>query len=234
MYVRRILIICLGVFFSVVLPSCSGTEKASNTIAPVPQPTQKIIDGRPKIIAFGDSLTGGYALKNRDDSYPSLLQKRLDQNGYNYQVLNFGQGGDRTDHALARLHLATGIKASRIFIVELGINDAVQKIPVETVKANLDEILTRIIAEGKTVLLCGVHAPADKGEEYVAAFDAMYVELAKKHNVKLSDDFMAGVAGVPDHLLPDGIHPNEAGARIIEQHVFEQLAPLLTKNEKGN
>jgi acyl-CoA thioesterase-1 len=234
MYVRRIIVICLTLFAAIVIAGCGSADIASNSNSPVPQPTEKPIDDRPKIIAFGDSLTSGFALKNRDDSYPSLLQKRLDEQGYNYQVLNFGQGGDRTDHGLARLHLATGIKASRIFIVELGINDAVQRIPVETVKSNLDEILTRILADGKKVLLCGVHAPADKGEEYVAAFDAMYLELAKKHNVKLYDDFMTGVAGVPDHLLPDGIHPNEAGARIIEQHIFEQLAPLLTKNEKGN
>ena len=219
-------------FAFVFVIAAIGCAPAASEQAPAPSPTPaETPDPRPKIIAFGDSLTSGFGIPEREKSYPALLQKRLDAEGYSYKVLNHGQGGDTSQRGLERLYLATGIGSAEILIVEFGANDAAQNIPVETIRANLDEILTRIAASNKRTLLCGIRLPEGKDGAYSDRFAAMFRELARKHNVDVLEDFMKGVAGEPSHLLADGIHPNESGARIIADRVFDSLRPLLKKNE---
>ena len=220
---------CFAFVFVVAAIGCApaASEQAA---APSPTPAETP-DPRPKIIAFGDSLTSGFGIPERERSYPALLQKRLDAEGYSYKVLNHGQGGDTSQQGLDRLYLATGIGSAEILIVEFGANDAAQNVPVETVRANLDQILTRIAATNKRVLLCGIRPPEGKDVAYSNGFAAMFRELAQVHNVELLEDFMKDVAGEPSHLLADGIHPNESGTRIIADRVFDSLWPLLKKNE---
>ena len=190
------------------------------------------LDERPKIIAYGDSLTSGFGLADRSQAYPALMQKALENGGYRFQVLNYGYGGDTTERGLARLYLATGITTSRVFVVELGANDVTQGVPVDKIKDNLRGILSKLRDLEKTVLLCGIRAPEGQDPEYAAAVARMYAELSQEYGVKLMPDFMAGVSGHSEHLLADGIHPNEAGARLIAEAVFRELRPLLSQNEK--
>jgi|SRR5438034_5466598 len=209
---------------------CGPAEgpEAPPTVAPARTPPP--ISNKPKIIAYGDSLTAGFGLDSWEKSYPAQLQKHLDSEGYDFQVLNYGFGGDTTERGLDRLPLASEISNTRIFILELGANDVMQHIPATEIRKNLSEIIRRLREKHIEVLLCGIRSPQDYGPEYAAEIDEVYRNLAEENHLSLVPDFMAGVAGHEDLLLPDKIHPNEMGVRVIERNVYEELNQLLAKN----
>ena len=206
----------------------------TNTPVPSPQPTRPPVDARPKVIAYGDSLTAGFGLDSWEKAYPALLQNRLDGLGYNFQVLNNGQAGDTTETGLARLHLATAVANNKIFIVELGANDIMKEIPVDTIRANVREILKRLRDRNLDILLCGFKPPESVNDGYRKEVEAMYRGLAHEFGVPLLPDFMEGVSGDPELMLPDNIHPNENGAKVIEERVFNALRPILEKYAPKN
>ena len=225
---------CALSFVIFVLGSACARNETININAPSPQPTRPAIDGRPKIVAYGDSLTAGFGLDSWEKAYPALLQKRLDGLGYGFQVLNYGQGGDTTETGLARLHLATAVANNKIFVVELGANDVMKEIPVGAISANLREILSRLRERRVDILLCGFEPPATVNETYRNDVAEMYRGLAAEFNVPLLANFMEGISGVPELMMPDNIHPNENGAKVIEENVFNAMRPLLEKYAPKN
>jgi acyl-CoA thioesterase-1 len=182
---------------------------------------------RPRIVFLGDSLTAGYGLA-RHESVPSLIQARLDSNGYRYEVVNAGVSGDTSAGGLSRLDwsLSGDVK---VLVVELGANDGLRGLPVAAMKKNLDQIITRAKQRGITVLLTGMEAPPNYGAVYTREFRQAYQDLAKTHKVPFIPFFLEGVAGNPSLNIADGIHPNPAGARIVEATIWRALQPLLAK-----
>ncbi len=229
LYLIRIGAVLSFMFLAAMLSSCGSAQVVNS---PAPASTPPPIRPGPKIITFGDSLTAGFGLESWEQSYPALLQKDIDAAGYDLQVVNFGLSGDTAERGLARLDIALGYREMRIFVLELGANDVVHKGDAAELKQKLSEIVERIKSRNIDVLLCGIKAPTRHGEEYSAAVDAVYRDIAQQYQVTLMPDFMAGVSGNPDLLLPDGVHENEAGARIIGKNVFEALQPILAKYEK--
>jgi len=57
------------------------------------------------IMFFGDSLTAGYGL-DEEESFPSLVQNRIDSLGLPYQVINAGLSGETTTGGLGRIDWA--------------------------------------------------------------------------------------------------------------------------------
>jgi len=225
-------LVCFLFPLAFIFSACGEDQSPIQTESKVQPQAAVSLDDRPKIIAFGDSLTSGFGLADRRNAYPALMQAALDNEGYRFQVLNYGYGGDTTQRGLARLYLATGITTSQIFVVELGANDVAHRVPVETIEGNLRQLISTLRNLEKTVLLCGIRAPKGIDPEYAADIERMYTELSREFGVQLMPDFMEGVSGNSEHLLPDGIHPNEAGARVIAENVFRELRPLLSQNEK--
>ena len=182
---------------------------------------------RPRIVFLGDSLTAGYGLA-RHESVPSLLQARLNGSGYNYEVVNAGVSGDTSAGGLSRLDwsLAGDVQ---VLVVELGANDGLRGLPVAAMKNNLDQIIKRARQRGITVLLTGMEAPPNYGAVYTKEFRQAFQDLAQTHKVPFIPFFLQGVAGIPSLNIADGIHPNPAGARIVEATVWRALQPLLTK-----
>lgn len=176
---------------------------------------------RPRILAFGDSLTAGYGLPP-GVALPDRLQAKLAESGLSAEVLNAGVSGDTTAGGLARLDWALGARPD-IVILELGANDALRGLDPHAAYDNLDKMLTRIQASGAKVLLVGMYAPANWGPEYKSAFNAIYPALAEKHNVKLDPFILEGVAMRPELNQADGLHPNERGVEIIAA----RMAPLV-------
>ncbi|MDT8441516.1 MAG: arylesterase [Desulfuromonadales bacterium] len=168
------------------------------------------------IAVLGDSLTAGYGLERRD-AFPAQLERALRQSGWSVTVLNAGVSGDTTAGGLARLDWLLADRPQAV-IVALGANDALRGLPPEQSFNNLDAILERLRAAGVRVLLAGMLAPRNLGDDYVNRFDRTYPELAARHQVALYPFFLAGVATEPALNQADGIHPNAAGvARIVEQ-----------------
>lgn len=192
---------------------------------------------RPKIIAFGDSLTAGYGLA-QNDSYPSLLQEKLDAAGYSYEVINAGVSGDTSAQGLARLAWTLGEKEEsrdvRIMILELGANDILRGKPVAQMRENLARIIEEAQARDIKVLLCGMLSPTNTGEAYQREIVSAYKSLADEYNVELLPFFLEGVALNPELNLADGAHPNARGTRIIADTVYRTLTSMLEQDRAAS
>ena len=177
-----------------------------------------------EIVAFGDSLTSGHRLPERD-AYPAIIQKKLKAAGLPFIIANQGVSGDTTAGALRRLDRALELKP-QIAIVELGVNDGLRGIPVPQIRTNLEKIITAFQQQNAAVLLCGMEALPFNGLQYTIEFHRMYEELAAKYGVPLVPFLMNGVLGNPDLISDDGVHPNAAGARYIADTIWEYLEPM--------
>lgn len=186
---------------------------------------------RPRIVFLGDSLTAGYGLA-RDQSVPALLQRRLDREGYAYEVVNAGVSGDTSAGGLSRLDWSLDGEVA-LLVVELGANDGLRGLPVSAMKSNLDAIITRARARGITVVLTGMEAPPNYGAAYTTEFRQAFRDLARTHDVPFVPFFLEGVAGLPHLNIADGIHPNAEGARVVEANVWRVLEPLLDEPDRA-
>ncbi len=231
----RIAVIICSVFFCALLCGCSKKDAPVNAPQSFATPisTSDSEPDKPRIIAFGDSLTAGFGLADQQKNYPSLMQRSLALEGFDYRVENLGIGGDTSSGGLKRLWLALKYTHVEVFILELGANDVVKKTPADEIKANLAEIIKQVKASGAKVVLCGYAAPSELGYEYGLEIREMYAALAKEHDLTFIPDFMQDVRGNSDRMLDDGIHPNEKGVEIIEQNVRPVVKTLLAKNDES-
>ncbi len=195
---------------------------------------QKAIEGiicaMTMILCYGDSLTAGYGVESRY-SYPSRLQERLLSQGFPHRVVNAGVSGDTTAQALSRLGRYIPSKPE-IAIVTLGANDGLGGYDLGMMRNNLEDMVQRLQRAGTTVILSGMEIPAGFDMEYVSAFSQVYPQLAAEHDLPFIPSFLAGVAGIPEHNLMDGFHPNEIGYGIILENVWRVLLPLLENREQ--
>ena len=208
-------------------PEAIRTAHEAEPAAASPAAESPSSSSAPRIVFLGDSLTAGYGLA-KGESVPSLIQKRLKDAGYPYEVVNAGVSGDTSAGGLNRLEwsLAGDVK---VLVIELGANDGLRGLPVAGLKQNLTEIITRAQARNIKVILTGMEAPPNFGPAYTSEFRGVYRQLAKEHDVVFVPFYLDGVAGIPNLNIADGIHPNAEGSRIVEKTVWAALEPLLTK-----
>ena len=192
-------------------------------------PVDSAAVGRPRIVFLGDSLSAGYGVA-KEQSIPSLVQRHLDAEGYNYEVVNQGVSGDTSAGGVSRLDWSLSGDV-RILVVELGGNDGLRGLPVATTKQNIGQIIKTAKQRGVQVLLTGMEAPPSYGPLYTAEFRQLFRDLAREHDVPFMPFFLEGVAGNPALNQPDGIHPNPAGAAIVGQAVWQSLKPLLEQSK---
>src|SRR6516225_6727260 len=178
------------------------------------------------ILVFGDSLSDGFMLK-RSEAYPALLAKKLHAAGLNFQVTNASAAGGTTQGGLERLptHLKHKID---IFILELGINDAFRGLSIDQIQHNLQEIIDNVTARNPNVrvVIAAMQLPNYAADDYVSAFGKMFGDLASRNNAALVPYLLQGVAGDPSLNLPDSIHPNAAGQKILAENVWRVLEPI--------
>jgi len=183
------------------------------------------------IVVLGDSLSAGYGIKI-SQGWVNLLAQRLASEGYGYRVVNASVSGETTQGGLARLPRALATHKPDIVIVELGGNDGLRGLPLSASRENLDRII-RLARDAKArVLLVGMLIPPNYGPRYSDEFRDMFPALAKKHSVALVPFMLDQVALNADLMLPDGIHPNEAGQPRIIENVWPHLRPLLVAADK--
>jgi acyl-CoA thioesterase I len=209
----------------------TGTPPPQETPRPSPSGTAPTNQSLPKIVAFGDSLTAGLGL-TAAESYPSLLQKKLAADGYQYEVVNAGVSGDTSAGGLRRIDWALEGDV-RFLILELGANDLMRGQPVREMKNNLDKIIERAQAKGVRVLLAGMYALTNSGADYQREAQAAFQQLARERKVTLIPFFLDRVAGVESLNQPDGIHPNAEGTKIVAETVYAALRPMLDKQKQA-
>lgn len=181
----------------------------------------------PVIVAFGDSLTAGLGLPEKD-SFPAQLERALKARGQEVKVVNAGVSGDTAAAGLARLDWAMPDDASAV-IVELGANDALQGLDPAATKATLEKIITELKARGLPILLAGMEAPRNLGQDYVDQFRALYADLAQRYDLILYPFFLDGVALDDNYTLGDGLHPNAEGVARIVDGILPKVEELLAK-----
>lgn len=218
--------IFLAIFVSACADSSVFSGRTYDTERPLIYP--ETVRSRPKILAFGDSLTAGFGLAETE-SYPYLLQEKLRAEGYDYEVLNAGVSGDTTLGGLERIDWALEQDDIEILILELGANDLMRGIPVKRIEANLDKMLMKAKAKNVKVLLCGMFAPPNVGADYQRDFMSIFPDLATKHNVAYLPFLLEGIAMKRELNQADGIHPNAAGTKIMTDNIFKEITPLLEK-----
>lgn len=180
---------------------------------------------RPKVVFLGDSLTAGYGL-DETQSYPSLLQQRMDAEGYAFEVVNAGVSGDTSAGGLRRIDWALDGNV-RVLVLTLGANDGLRGLSIQEMKQNLTAIIRRARAKNVTVILAGMEAPPNYGQEYATAFRSAFRDIATSERVLFIPFLLDKVAGESALNLGDGIHPNERGTRIVADTVWAVLRPVL-------
>ncbi|SHE91147.1 acyl-CoA thioesterase-1 [Litoreibacter ascidiaceicola] len=184
------------------------------------------------IAALGDSLTQGYGLPAEDGFVPQL-QAWLTAQGADVTLVNAGVSGDTTAGGLSRIDWTLTPEVDAV-IVALGGNDVLRGLPPEQAKSNLDAILTKIEERGLPVLLAGIDAPSNYGPDYETEFEAIYTDLAAKHDVLLVSNFLEGLTRIDDramvmreHMQSDGIHPDASGVALIVEAVGPVVLSLI-------
>jgi acyl-CoA thioesterase I len=212
--------------------ACSSNEpaaarEATSSAPPSATPAAAPISKRPRIVFLGDSLTAGYGLEI-EQSVPSLVQKQVDAEGYKFEVVNAGVSGDTSAGGLRRLDWSLDGDV-RVLVVELGANDGLRGLPVAEMKGNLKAIIETATRRGIDVLLTGMEAPPNYGAGYTSEFRRVFRDLAVEERVAFMPFYLYQVAGIPTLNIADGIHPNPAGARIVEANLWRSLKPLLDR-----
>jgi acyl-CoA thioesterase-1 len=165
------------------------------------------------IVGFGDSLMAGYELAP-SDAFPVQLEAALREKGHNVSIANAGVSGDTSTGGLARLDWSVP-DGTHAVLLELGANDALRGISPEETQRNIDEMITRLKDRGIAVLLVGILAPPNMGDEYGDRFNRIYPDLAARHDVPLYPFFLDGVALQPELDIGDGMHPNAKGVAVM-------------------
>ena len=186
----------------------------------------------PRIVFLGDSLTAGYGL-DIEQAVPSLIQKELDQDGYHFEVVNAGVSGDTSAGGLRRLEWSLDGDV-RILVIELGANDGLRGLPPAEMKKNLKTIIGKAKMRGITVLLTGMEAPPNWGPAYTSEFRRVFRDLAGEEHVALMPFYLYQVAGIASLNIADGMHPNPAGARIVEKNLWQSLKPLVDAQARSD
>jgi len=178
------------------------------------------------IMFFGDSLTAGYGV-DYEASYPMELQSLLVESELPWKVIPSGVSGETTAGGLRRVNWALRQPVD-VFVLALGGNDGLRGIDLENTRTNLIETANRARAKYPDIriVIAGMQMPPNLGERYTTAFRNLYPEVAEALNADLIPFLLEGVGGEPEYNQNDGIHPNEAGHRVIAKHLFNTLRPI--------
>jgi acyl-CoA thioesterase-1 len=180
----------------------------------------------PTVLVFGDSLSAGYGI-DVDQSWPALLQSRLESQGYEHRVINASISGETTEGGATRIGSTLQNFSPELVILELGGNDGLRGFPPERMKANLQTIIETTKASGAAVVMLGIKIPSNYGPRYTGAFDNVYRELAEQLSVLWIEFFMEGVALNEELMQDDGIHPNAEAQSILLDNAWPIIRQAL-------
>jgi len=203
----------------------SMMSMAVPAVAQAPAKTAARATKPPRIVILGDSLTAGYGL-DLEQSVPSLIQKQLDHDGYHFEVVNAGVSGDTSAGGLRRLDWSLDGDV-RVLVIELGANDGLRGLAPAEMKKNLKAIIDEAKMRHIAVLLTGMEAPPNWGPDYTSQFRRVFSDLAGEEHVAFMPFYLYQVAGISTLNIADGMHPNPAGAQIVEKNLWRYLKPLV-------
>jgi len=211
----------LSIFYLLMVSVGCGEESSS-----IPEQRQPEYEGT--ILAIGNSLTEGLGVEE-EFTYPTLLQRKLNQNGIVYEVINAGVSGETSSGTLSRLKWALTLKPDIVILVT-GANDGLRGINPELVKSNITKIVQVLKDRNIVVVLGGMQMVKNLGQDYTSAFANIYPEIAKRQDLILIPFFLAGVGGKSDLNQSDGIHPTADGYRVIVDNIYPYVVEAIRKH----
>lgn len=185
----------------------------------------------PVILVFGDSLSAAYGIPLAQ-SWPQLLQQRLEKNGFPHRIVNVSISGETTSGGLSRIDKALLDHKPALVVLELGANDGLRGLPLKEMQRNLTGIITACKRRGAKVLLVGMRIPPNYGPRYTDSFFSSYATLAREHRLQLVPFLLEGVAGNRSLMQDDGLHPTAAAQPRVLENLWRGLKPLLGKPVK--
>ena len=210
------LLLFLVLLACALLTACQKEKEAPPVLPPEDKPASQ-----GTIVAVGDSLTAGYGVPD-SEAYPAKLERKLQQEGYPWRVVNAGISGETSSGTLARIDWILKSKPD-IVILEIGANDGMRGQDPALTRKNIDKIVTSLQARGVIVVLAGMRMLTNLGPSYTQKFAAIYPGVAKDRNLILIPFFLDKVAGEEALNLSDGIHPNGQGYDIVTENVYPYL-----------
>jgi len=174
-----------------------------------------------RVLFLGDSLTEGFGL-NPSQSYPQLLQKKLQENGFSIKVINSGVSGSTSASAVSRLRWLLQTKPTHL-VLALGANDGLRGQPVKALRENLKKAIVLAKSQELKVLLLGMRVPPNYGLKYSKDFFDSYQIVADLTDVTLLPFLLKNIAGKSSLNLADGIHPNAKGHSIMAENIYPFL-----------
>ena len=190
-------------------------------------PTLAFAKERSVVLALGDSLTAGFGVES-EENYPSQLQLKIKAAGFLHKVVNAGVSGDTTAGGVRRIRWLMKHEPE-IVILALGANDGLRGLSVDEMRKNLETMIGICREHNARILLAGMKALPNYGEEYMQEFATVFPELAEKYDLQFLPFLLEGVAGEREHTQPDGLHPLASGYRIVTDLVWQRLQPMLKK-----
>lgn len=178
------------------------------------------------LLVVGDSISAAFGLDSRQ-GWVALLEKRLEQEGFEHSVVNASISGDTSAGGAARLSALLAEHQPALVIIELGGNDGLRGQPPAQLQQNLASMVEKSRQAGAKVLLLGMRLPPNYGVRYTTAFAQVYADVAAQEEVDLVPFFLEGVGGVPGMMQADGIHPGEPAQALLLDNVWPRLEPLL-------
>ncbi len=179
------------------------------------------------ILFYGDSLTAGYGL-SKEQAFPALVQNKILQNGMNHKVINAGLSGETSAGGLTRIDWILRQPVD-IFVLELGANDGLRGLPLESTRSNLQAIIDKVRAKNPSVkiVIAGMMVPPNMGPDYTQKFQQIFSDLARQNDATLIPFLLEDVAGREHLNLADGIHPNPEGHKIVADNIYKIISALL-------
>ena len=222
---------CYFSFLLLILSCGSDTAKQKETMkkTPIKAKTKESENKTTKtILFFGDSLSAGYGLEDINNSFPAVIQTKIDSLSLDYTVINSGLSGETTAGGKNRIDWVLNQKID-IFVLELGANDGLRGVPLKETRENLQAIINAVLKKnaGTKIILAGMQLPPNMGQDYTSAFRTIFPELAQKNKLYLIPFLLKDVGGIPSLNQADGIHPTVEGQKILANNVWTVLEPIL-------
>jgi acyl-CoA thioesterase I len=208
-----------------VVAALAGCDRDAAPPASPPPPAPD--GGRGRVVFLGTSLTAGLGV-DPSEAYPELLQQKIDSAGLRFVTVNAGVSGETSAGARRRIDWLLREPAA-VLVIETGANDGLRGLEVDSLAANIQEIVDRARQQSPPprIILVGMEAPPNFGFGYVRQFRAVYPELAKRNRLPLVPFLLEGVAGVDSLNQADMLHPTAAGQRRVAETVWPVLEKVL-------
>jgi acyl-CoA thioesterase I len=192
------------------------------------------VAGAPVILFFGTSLTAGYGL-DPEQAFPSLIQKKAQDEGVPIKAINAGLSGETTAGAARRIDWVLRTPADLV-VIEAGANDALRGLSPDAAKANLEQVIATIRKKQPQakIALVQMEAPPNYGASYTQRFRSIYRDISQKENIPLIPFLLNSVAGISRYNQADGVHPNLAGEKIVADNVWKALKPIVAQLDRGS